>query len=211
MQPEQLEHKMLRVKKFVYWAGNQSSSRVMLSTMSPQVVRSALRLEKGREVVMFWYLESIEVPEKSHSLFGAPWQLRHLHSGHFHRHLQHCHHADSQRPSKVAGLDQQNLRAELSGMSRISADQKRIYRATRKDNAYLEVGLHLPFHQCHRDRLPGASLSAELIRKLFSNVIPPMHLGNNASVHCSTWGAPLPSGRLLPISTCLSEQSAAQR
>lgn len=52
----------------------------MLATMSLQAVRSALRLEKGREVVMFGYLESIEVPEKPHGLFGAPWQLRHLHS-----------------------------------------------------------------------------------------------------------------------------------
>ena len=58
----------------------QSSSKVMLATMSAQVVRSALRSEKGKEVVMFWYLESIEVPEKRHSLFGVPWHLRHLHS-----------------------------------------------------------------------------------------------------------------------------------
>ena len=38
--------------------------------LSLQVVRSALRREKGREVVMFWYLESIEIPEKPHGLFG---------------------------------------------------------------------------------------------------------------------------------------------
>ena len=53
---------------------------VTLATLSLQVVRSALRLEKGREVVMFWYLESIEVPEKPHGLFGAPSHLMHLHS-----------------------------------------------------------------------------------------------------------------------------------
>ena len=35
-----------------------------------QVVRSSLRREKGREVVMFWYLESITVPEKSRGPFG---------------------------------------------------------------------------------------------------------------------------------------------
>ena len=35
-----------------------------------QVVRSSLRREKGREVVMFWYLESITVPEKARGLFG---------------------------------------------------------------------------------------------------------------------------------------------
>ncbi|CAK0783750.1 hypothetical protein CVIRNUC_006949 [Coccomyxa viridis] len=60
------------------------------------VVRSALRLEKGREVVMFWYLESIEVPEKPHGLF------------------------------------------ERSGRRDITTDQKRVSKATRKDNAYLE-------------------------------------------------------------------------
>lgn len=35
-----------------------------------QVVRSALLTEKGKEVVMFWYLEAIEMPEKPHGLFS---------------------------------------------------------------------------------------------------------------------------------------------
>ena len=60
--------------------GVQLRAIVTLAPTSLQVVRSALRLEKGREVVMFWYLESIEVPEKPHGLFGVPWHLRHLDS-----------------------------------------------------------------------------------------------------------------------------------
>ncbi|CAL5222723.1 g5127 [Coccomyxa viridis] len=60
------------------------------------VVRSSLRREKGREVVMFWYLESIKIPEKPHGLF------------------------------------------ERSGTAKISEDQKRVHRATKKDNAYLQ-------------------------------------------------------------------------
>lgn len=43
-----------------------------------QVVRSSLRLEKGWDIVMFWYLESIEVPEKSRGRFGEPSCLVHL-------------------------------------------------------------------------------------------------------------------------------------
>ncbi len=37
-----------------------------------QVVRSAATNEKGKEVVMFWYLEAIEMPERPHGLFGKP-------------------------------------------------------------------------------------------------------------------------------------------
>lgn len=36
-----------------------------------KVVRSSLRMEKGREVVMFCYLESIEMSEKSQGMFNA--------------------------------------------------------------------------------------------------------------------------------------------
>ena len=42
-----------------------------------QVVRSALQTEKGKEVVMFWYLEAIEMPERPHGLFGELLHPRH--------------------------------------------------------------------------------------------------------------------------------------
>ncbi|BDA41262.1 hypothetical protein COCOBI_02-0420 [Coccomyxa sp. Obi] len=45
------------------------SWRFMESGM--MVVRSAAINEKGKEVVMFWYLEAIEMPERPHGLFGT--------------------------------------------------------------------------------------------------------------------------------------------
>lgn len=40
-------------------------------------MRSALQTEKGKEVVMFWYLEAIEMPERPHGLFGESLHPRH--------------------------------------------------------------------------------------------------------------------------------------
>ncbi len=49
-----------------------------------QVVRSALQTEKGKDVVMFWYLEAIEMPERPRGLFGvSPFQFSLLLLSHF--------------------------------------------------------------------------------------------------------------------------------
>ena len=52
----------------------------------------------------------------------------------------------TQRSSSVAGLERKASSAERSGRRDITTDQKRVSKATRKDNAYLEVTSGLPSH-----------------------------------------------------------------
>ena len=96
-------------------------------------------------------------------------------------------------------------------MRGISADQKRVHKATRKDNAYLEVSPGLLSHRYHS----ASCLVYQFLQHTNWASILQAHAYNasglNASVQCSTWAATLPSGRLLPTSTCLAEQSAALR
>ena len=70
---------------------------VRLMIVAGQVVRSSLVNDKGKEVVMFWYLESVELPQKPGSMFGACTALlRHcplrtlLHTHQQHLPLSHC-------------------------------------------------------------------------------------------------------------------------
>ena len=44
---------------------------VRLMIVAGQVVRSSLVNDKGKEVVVFWYLESVELPQKPGSMFGV--------------------------------------------------------------------------------------------------------------------------------------------
>ncbi len=134
---------------------------------------------------MFWYLESIEIPEKPRGLFGeryAPalnlfnplYQMmqasavdpsasqRMLCGGSFDRIFVLMPQASAKRSNQASierdalgtwgdgscpialsgGSDSITCCAERSGTAKISEDQKRVHRATKKDNAYLQVSRH---------------------------------------------------------------------
>ena len=48
-----------------------SSQGANCATIPAQVVRSSLVNDKGKEVVMFWYLEAVELPQKPTGMFSA--------------------------------------------------------------------------------------------------------------------------------------------
>ena len=65
--------------KHMLWRKQAAGVRVVIKgLLIMQVVRTSLRLEKGYDIVMFWYLETIKVPEKSRGRFGEPQCLVHL-------------------------------------------------------------------------------------------------------------------------------------
>ena len=212
-----------------------------------QVVCSSLRREKGREVVMFWYLESIEVSEKPHGLFGrrqAPLlkycDLLAIHA---------CSPARANHPSVIYTISLGEVEvlaasficsfvriytglvylAGRSGSAKISADQKRVHRATKKDNAYLQV------HCCRASSLPWGCQKAPCLRQSLNCPQSPClvnmqamsadfrqswqlatlcHFPSTASknaVWCSTWARTPQSGRRLRISTCRNGRREAQR
>ena len=96
-------------------------------------------------------------------------------------------------------------------MRDISADQKRVHKATRKDNAYLEVSPGLTSHRSIPQPVAWCIISCRTCWASILQAHAYNASGLNVSVRCSTWAATLPSGRLLPTSTCLAERSAAQR
>ncbi|EIE25023.1 hypothetical protein COCSUDRAFT_61272 [Coccomyxa subellipsoidea C-169] len=124
-------------KTTAFWDGKIHKSRMEPVEGSPQgrrteswrfmdsgmmVVRSALQTEKGKDVVMFWYLEAIEMPERPRGLFGRS-RLRRIAN-------------DQKRVMRATGSDNQYLRYLGSNMAKwvTPADQYISMRSAEKES-----------------------------------------------------------------------------